>query len=170
MKNLSWWLIGLPLSWLGLAGLSDSIVTWQVWFEHGIMQHWRELKQMFIDHLLFWTPWQIPTEILDYLVIGAVFARAFFTVIWRFEAPDTGNFKTDVREWLNIALLCIGVTFVWPIFPVVLAAALTGFMGVGIGDKSKIALAVKLIGGTFLTFIPVLFVVSTLLSDFGISP
>ena len=65
------------LAWLGLAGFADSVVTWQNWFEIGIMQHWRSVKEWVVAILLWWMPFQVPTWIIDYLFIGTIFTRGY---------------------------------------------------------------------------------------------
>jgi hypothetical protein len=64
------------LAWLGLAGVSDAIVDWQLWFEHGIMSHWRSTKEWITAVLLWWLPFSLPSWTLDYFLLGGIVARA----------------------------------------------------------------------------------------------
>ena len=78
--KLPWWqvFIGLLLGWIGLAGFADNLVVWKEWFDVGIMAHWRALKYLIIDELLFWLPFRVPDWFFDYIVIGLIFGRSYF--------------------------------------------------------------------------------------------
>ena len=77
--------IGTLLAWLGLAGLSDSILEWQTWFEQGIMQHWRSIKEWMIAVVLDWVPFNVKSWMIDYSTISAVVARS--------------HLKADIAAW-----------------------------------------------------------------------
>lgn len=62
-------------TWLGLAGIADSTVEWQSWFEQGIMQHWRSIKIWIEAVFLDWLPFDLPNWTFDYLILGAITAR-----------------------------------------------------------------------------------------------
>ncbi|WP_149774271.1 hypothetical protein [Ruegeria intermedia] len=63
------------LAWLGLAGLSDAIVEWQNWFEQGVMEHWRSVKEWTIAVLLWWMPFRVPSWLIDYSIISIIVVR-----------------------------------------------------------------------------------------------
>lgn len=67
------------LSCLGLSGISDNFVEWKTWYEFGIMQHWRSFKDFTYETFLFWVPFEIPDWSIDYLLLGAIFARAYWS-------------------------------------------------------------------------------------------
>ena len=62
---------------LGLAGLSDNIVEWQDWFQHGILAHWTAFKAAITGIL----PFPIPGFLLDYLVIGALHVQSSMMMV-----------------------------------------------------------------------------------------
>lgn len=64
--------VGTLLAWLGLAGLSDSVVVWRDWFEIGVMTHWRAVK----DWLLECAPFAIPFWVPDFLLVLGTMIRA----------------------------------------------------------------------------------------------
>ena len=69
-------LVTTVLALLGLAGLFDAIVEWQNWFDQGVMQHWRSVKEWMSAVLFWWVPFHIPRWVYDYAVIGLMLARA----------------------------------------------------------------------------------------------
>lgn len=71
--------ITFALSCLGLSGISDNAVEWKTWYEFGIMQHWRSFKEFTYEALLFWVPFELPNWSIDYLLLGAIFARAYWS-------------------------------------------------------------------------------------------
>lgn len=40
------------------------------------MQHWRSFKEFTYEQLLFWVPFELPDWSIEYLLLGAIFARA----------------------------------------------------------------------------------------------
>ena len=76
------WVVLTGLSWLGLAGLFDAIVEWRDWFEFGIMEHWRSVKQWLIAVAFDWLPFRVRPWQIDYLVIGALMLRSIPKFIW----------------------------------------------------------------------------------------
>lgn len=68
------WLITTFLAWLGLAGFVDGLVEWRYWFEQGVMVHWSSVKAWFAVVIFGWMPFEIPSRLIDYLTLGAVYA------------------------------------------------------------------------------------------------
>lgn len=69
------WACTMFLAWLGLAGFADNLLEWREWFEVGIMEHWRAVKFWMTETLLFWIPFDVPSWVVDYLLLGGVFVR-----------------------------------------------------------------------------------------------
>ena len=164
--------IGLTLlAWLGLAGLADEFIEWQAWFEHGLMQHWRSVKEWSIAVLLDWVPFRVPGWFLDYALLGFIVMKsvlpftelnAFVMTARRGEGvivDDRGNPIDGFWGRLSVLgsfwFVCILVALLWPI------SIWQVILGKGAAEERK-----KLILN-FVGFIPVLFVVSTLLYKFG---
>jgi hypothetical protein len=108
------------LAWLGLAGLTDNIVEWQNWFEVGIMQHWRSVKTWIIAVLLDWVPFRVPSWGIDWLVVGSIHMRAAMLerikiLELKFVRPyETTRSKVAFRV-LAAALNTLWLLLFWPL-------------------------------------------------------
>lgn len=168
-------LITTALAWLGLAGLSDAIIEWQHWFEQGVFQHWRSVKEWTIAVLLWWVPFKIPSVAIDYLVVGAIVVRAIPPRNWAI--PDDTH---PVSRWFDVFLSNlfldlpqrIFLVLIWPVVIInSLAMIILDFPHDPDEKKPRVRrhymIWVRKMGVYFLGFIPFLFAVSTLLYDFG---
>ncbi|WP_171633190.1 hypothetical protein [Ruegeria sp. HKCCD6119] len=176
------------LAWLGLAGLSDGVVEWKSWFEQGVMQHWRSVKEWITAVLLWWVPFRVPSWLIDYLVIAMIVVRTSpvprWKENWRFGPEDaqekygyipfTWKLEWAMSQvfirWPRLALLF----FSWPIlFPLMTVEAIRGRAfapEVNVDPKerrSKVIGWYRRISWSFISFIPVLFVCSTMLYEHG---
>lgn len=180
------WLIMTLLAWLGLAGLSDAIVEWQDWFEQDVMEHWRFVKGWVITRLLWWMPFIVPSWFIDYLVISMIVVRTSpiprWNEHWRFgpeEAMETYGYIpfTWKMEWVMSHVFMrfprlVLLFLMWPIaLPWLLIEVITGKMLATDIDlrKRRSAMVIWLIGiaWCFVSFIPVLFALSTVLYKHG---
>jgi len=91
--------VGLILSWIGLAGFIDELVVWHDWFEKGVMQHWRAIKLFLIENVFFWLPFRIPEQFFDYLALGAIFGRSYYVFAKKFME----NASNKVNEFIEFA-------------------------------------------------------------------
>jgi len=178
------------LAWLGLAGLSDAIVDWQTWFEQGVMQHWRSLKEWITAILLWWVPFRIPSWLIDYLVIGTIILRTSgapkWNENWRFGPEQAlakyGYIPLDWKlEWVmghTFTLLRLPAIVVnWVIWPlVIIGLSIEAIRGKAFSDEIKTTASEKRrfmvvwltrIIWQFVSFIPVIFVCSTVLYQHG---
>jgi hypothetical protein len=89
------------LAWLGLAGLTDNILEWQSWFEQGVMEHWRSIKEWVIAVLLDWVPFRVQSWMIDYLAISGVVARS--------------HLRTDMEAWREKGMSRKRLLFLTPI-------------------------------------------------------
>ena len=182
------WVIMTLLAWLGLAGLSDNIVEWLDWFEQGVMEHWRSVKEWTIAVLLWWLPFRVPSWAIDYLVISAIVLRASPTPRWN-EGWDFGPSQAReyygripfawklewamshvIQRWPRAVLLF----FSWPLFlPFGFIEAIRGraFANEIEYDASQVRSAMvgwlTKIAWVGMSFVPVLFVCSTVLYKHG---
>ena len=173
---------------LGLAGLSDSIIDWQVWFEQGVMNHWRSLKAWIIAVILWWVPFHVPSWFLDYSIISAVVTRSSpipkWNEHWRYGPDealrDYGRIPLHWKlEWLMSHFLLRSYKVVllflaWPIaLPVLCIEAIRGsaFAKDIVMEKRERRVETSRwltrILGYAAGFIPVLFVCSTILYEHG---
>ncbi|MCL1629763.1 hypothetical protein M3N55_13580 [Roseibaca sp. V10] len=191
-KNRSFFpgFVMIPLAWLGLAGMSDAIVTWQAWFDQGVMQHWRSVKEWLIAILLWWVPFQIPSWILDYFVIGAIVLRTSnaprWNENWRVGPEQVQKMYgyiplTWKLEWIMShtvtlhRLPAIVLNFIfWPI--TILGLSIEAIRGEAFAQEIKVPASVRRremiawqsrIAWCFLSFIPFLFLFSTVLYEHG---
>lgn len=166
------------LAWLGLAGLSDAIVEWQAWFEQGVMQHWRSIKQWMIAVIFFWVPISIPSWLIDYFVVGIMIRRSLPKIRWVGPVPSGGScedivVRNDIRLTLLLAhagrFTCL---MIWPLVIIhSIIMMVTDFPWEKEEDRiiyrnNSWNVLTKLIW-YLISFIPFLFVVSNLLYDFG---
>ncbi|WBL34039.1 hypothetical protein O5O51_04880 [Sinirhodobacter sp. HNIBRBA609] len=182
------WLIMTALAWLGLAGLSDSIVVWQNWFEQGVMQHWNSTKEWIIAVLLWWVPFRVPSWLLDYLVISAIVIRSSplprWNENWRFGPEDAKQVYGFVPfrwkfEWAMSHVIfrwpkSLALSLLWPVaIPFLAVEAIRGKafapeIEFEPRDRRKVVSQwLNRIAWCFVSFIPVLFVCSTLLYEHG---
>lgn len=182
------WLIMTLLAWLGLAGLSDAIVEWQDWFEQDVMEHWRFVKGWVITRLLWWVPFIVPSWFIDYLVISMIVVRTSpiprWNEHWRFgpaEAMETYGYIpfTWKMEWVMSHVFMrfprlVLLFLMWPIaLSLLLIEVITGKTLATDLDldlrKRRSAMVSWLIGivWCFVSFIPVLFALSTVLYKHG---
>lgn len=187
-KSILGWLMVTMLAWLGLAGLSDAIVEWQRWFEQGIMQHWRSVKEWAIAVLLWWVPFRVPSWVLDYSIISVIVTRASpvprWNEHWNFGPADARAeygyipFRWKLEwamsqvfiRWPRIIL----VFLTWPLaLPLLTVEAIRGraFAPEVPFDRNDKRQAIvnwyKRIAWCFVSFIPILFACSTVLYTHG---
>ena len=182
----------IPLTCLGLAGLSDAIVDWQNWFEQGVMQHWRSVKAWVTAILLWWVPFRVPSWLIDYFVISAIVVRTSpapkWNERWRFGPEDALEVYgyiplTWKLEWLMSHMLTpqrlpatLVVFILWPLL--LLVAIVEVVRGKSFApeyaekttaiEKRRVTIAwLSRMGWAFVSFIPVLFVCSTVLYELG---
>ncbi|MEM8631936.1 MAG: hypothetical protein AAGF74_11915 [Pseudomonadota bacterium] len=93
------WLVGLPLAWLGLAGLVDGAVIWKDWFETGVMEVWRNAKAWMGS----FAPFDIPSWVFDYLVFCILPVRAILLSLRHEPRPEPKEVPPWVREELDRA-------------------------------------------------------------------
>jgi len=62
--------VSIVFTWLSVAGIADNIIEWKQWFEVGVMEHWRAVRQ----YIMSWLPFEISKFWVDYLLIGLMFA------------------------------------------------------------------------------------------------
>lgn len=116
-------IIGILLSWIGLAGLADNIVEWQQWFEIGIIQHWRFTKAWATETCFYWLPFPIPSWLIDYSVLGSIYIRAYSYNIsqkaadeYRTELSQSETSHFSIYDHSNhTAVWFIGNFAVWPV-------------------------------------------------------
>lgn len=65
-KSYYWIIVGLLLSWTGIAGIVDGIIEWKIFFIR-FFEHYKYFRNL----LLGWIPFKIPTSLADYLVVGS---------------------------------------------------------------------------------------------------
>lgn len=184
------WFVLTMLTWLGLAGLSDEIVEWQAWFEQGVMQHWRSIKEWVIAILFWWVPFRVPSWLIDYFVVGAIVFRAGGAVKWNENwrygperaLAEYGYIPLHWRiEWLMSHTLTLSrfpahviFVFIWPLaFLMMIAEAIRGRafspkITASANEKRRhmIVWLTRIIW-QFVGFIPVLFACSTVLYKLG---
>ena len=189
-KSLFSWIVVTMLAWLGLAGLSDAIVEWQTWFEQGLMQHWRSVKEWVIAILLWWVPFRVPSWLIDYFVVATIVVRTSespkWNERWRFGPEDAlevyGYIPLTLKlEWLMShtftphRLPAIAVFFIfWPFL--LLLAMVEAIRGKAFAPEVKISASEKRrktvawfsrMAWCFVGFLPILFVCSTVLYQHG---
>lgn len=191
------------LSWLGLAGLSDSFVEWHHWFEVGVMQHWRSVKVWMIAVLFDWVPFPTPNWIIDYVLAGSIVFRSFFyakavSPRWdptmlpgraprllrrQYRSSPFFSWKREIASAflfsLSGGIWAIFLIFMWPIMLFELFRSYLGYflkretlvdpdLRQDLRQNQKLSgHSLRYILGVTFLFIPVLFVVSTLLYDHG---
>ena len=170
------------LAWLGLAGLSDNIVEWQWWFEVGIMQHWRSVKEWVIAVLLDWVPFRVNPWMIDYVSIGSLTVGGMMrSLLPSLDKFDKGKEFTKRQKATSMPFVIAFFFIVWPIN---LVRALVGDDNPTNKDRAAaergveqacrkmlrfettLSLRRSLFRG-FVLFIPILFVCSNLLYEFG---
>lgn len=180
----------IPLAWLGLAGMSDAIVDWQTWFEHGVMQHWRSVKEWVIAILLWWVPFRVPSWLIDYFVIGAIVVRTSnaprWNENWLFgpeQALQTYGYIpfTCKLEWIMSHTLTPtrlpAIVFSFTIWPItIIWLSIEAMRGEALSPAIKVPTSVRRremiawlfrISWCFVSFIPFLFLCSTVLYQHG---
>lgn len=181
----------IPLAWLGLAGMSDAIVTWQAWFEQGVMQHWRSLKEWVIAILLWWVPFQVPRWLLDYFLIGAIVMRTSNAPRWNENwlfgpkqaqeeygyIPFTWKLEWTMSHTFTLMRLPAIVLnfFIWPL--TILGLSVEAIRGEAFSpaivkvppSERRLGMIAWLfrIAWCFISFIPFLFLCSTVLYQHG---
>ncbi len=114
-------LFTIAMGWIALAGLADNLVTWKTWFEVGVMEHWRAIKEIagfaifdLIDRKtpdLFFEKTVAGLTILRALhqvdkrrsLNGALFFPSIGMVIFMVVVNTIGSYVSVFmsREWLN---------------------------------------------------------------------
>jgi hypothetical protein len=176
------------LAWLGLAGLSDNIVEWQDWFEQGVMDHWRSVKEWTIAVLLWWLPFRVPSWAIDYFVISVIVLRASpmprWNEGWVFGPPQAREHYGRIPfawklEWAMSHIIQrwpprVLMFFTWPIalpllsIEAILGRAFSKEVKIDAGQKRRaMARWLTRIAWCGISFIPVLFVCSTVLYEHG---
>ena len=168
------------LAWLGLAGLMGNLVTWRNWFNQGIMQHWSSAKEWTIAILLDWVPFHIPTSVLDYLMLGAISSSGYVVkgseeYHEKYEhVPRLIRFGDEVLTFVASIPSRLVIALLWPwfIFNIVYSH-LNDYhrTTASVEDVREMRRDVRTFARKVLwyaiSFIPVLFVCSTLLYEFG---
>jgi hypothetical protein len=173
---------------LGLAGLSDNIVEWQDWFEQGVMEHWRSVKEWTIAVLLWWLPFRVSSWCIDYFVISAIVLRASpmprWNEGWTFgpsqarehcgRVPFSWKLEWAMSHIIQRVPYRVLIFFIWPIaLPVLSIEALRGRAFAAEVEidadrrKRDIANWLTKIAWGGISFIPILFVCSNLLYEHG---
>ncbi len=170
--------IAILLSWLGLAGLADAFVEWKLWFEFGVMNHWRALQAWVLQYV----PFSVPFWVLDYLMLGAIYNRSLLLAISRnfakehqgpSSAPKTRRGKVVEAILIGLFSLLIGLVL-WPLSLVSLCcmALWPNSFEIIFGGDSNSSTTQRSIDGllakdalrnlifSIATFIPVLFVLT----------
>ncbi|MGD9864519.1 MAG: hypothetical protein AB7S99_15040 [Pseudodonghicola sp.] len=179
-KNIStpWYIFlgGTAFSWLGLAGLSDNIVEWKEWFDIGVMEHWRIMKHWIAETVLFWVPFQFPDWFIDYLVLGGVFIRPYALNMniraanrVREEMKEKNETRFVVHQHSNHpAIWIVGNFLVWPAsLTILLIEYMRNYLSKQKIPEPQSHATVKLIAWSVLSFIPILFVATDLITTFG---
>lgn len=88
---------------LGLAGLSDNIVEWQDWFQHGVLAHWIAFKAAITGVL----PFPIPDFLLDYLAIGALHVQSSMMMVkdWSTALRPSDEFRS--QNWIRLVFATV---------------------------------------------------------------
>lgn len=168
------------LAWLGLAGVSDNWVEWQNWFEIGIMQHWRSVKEWLIAVVFDRMPFQVQPWMIDWVLVGSIVSRSFHTPM---PSNPTGA-ELDWDLWLEWRIRQIFsrvfVVLFWPLYLFAMLVVTEKNRRELIRDgklkprqydheiyASTYSKWKLLLFWNFILFIPVLFVCSTWLYKFG---
>ena len=110
----------LFITWIGLAGLADDIVTWASWFENGWMHGYRIVRNYLVEIVSDILRIDLPAWVFDYVLVGTIMARASFYL----QAREEETIPTVVR---NVILIIV----FWPVVffvNVVLALLLMAIM------------------------------------------
>ena len=182
--------VTILLAWLGLAGLSDAVVDWQTWFEQGLMQHWRSVKEWVIAIFLWWVPFRVPSWWIDYFVIGTICIRTSNAPKWNENwlygpkqaqeeygyIPLTWKLEWTMSHTFTLSRLpaIVSIFMIWPIAILMLSVeAIRGRafssvdkMPTNVRRREMIAWLLR-ITWCFVCFIPFLFVCSTVLYQHG---
>jgi hypothetical protein len=182
------WFVMTIIAWLSLAGLSDGIVDWRIWFEQGVMQHWRSVKEWVIAVLLWWVPFRVPSWLIDYFVLASLVIRTspmpkwnenwrvgpaeiveefgYIPFIWKMEWAISHLFQ----RWPGVILVFI----IWPVCLLfLLIEAIRGKAFAPEVETPPNQMRGRMFGWLsrilwcFISFVPVLFVVSTVLYEHG---
>lgn len=159
-------IVAILLSWLGLAGLSDAIVEWKNWFEIGVMTHWRDVK----NWLLQWVPFDIPSWVIDYTLLGLVYLRSVLVLdhVWAndevehdsdMEGVSTESKRERLRRWLDAFIIVFLALISWPLL--LLSSVIQGTKFNETDNEVRDSRRVLLVFlATLVCFIPILFVLT----------
>ncbi|MFG6524513.1 hypothetical protein [Sulfitobacter sp. M23508] len=185
-RDLKSWIVRLGaifLSWLGLAGFSDNLVEWRDWFDVGVMEHWRAVKFWLTETFLFWIPFNVPSWVIDYCVLGCVFMRPYILHTTkrsgesadelmrkqRLEQVKRGEKVTPyvVQHQSGIPVLWVFASLLF--WPVVLIGEIRDYISNSIrGIESPQSITIfKITIISIVSFIPILFVATDLIETFA---
>jgi hypothetical protein len=71
----TWKIVSIPLSIIGLASLSDTLVKWDDFILQIIISY-QNLVHPFFEILFGWIPFAVPTWIYDYLTLGIIIGKS----------------------------------------------------------------------------------------------
>jgi hypothetical protein len=153
-------------------------VEWVTWFEVGIMNHWRDVKDWLLGWLPFFTPWWF----IEYFILGSAYARAVSVSLLDQVRENLGE-ESWKREWTEVTILqrtawtmlswFISV-LTWPIFLTVLPFLLlpNSHRVWRVLENEKLTKKYftrisRLFFTSLLCFVPILFVLSDFISRFS---
>jgi len=84
------------LSWLGFIGIADKIVDFVVWFQVGVLQHWRDLQGLLIGFFYRLFGVELPEILIDYTIVWLSYVRS--VSVFRSEFHQSSSALTNERE------------------------------------------------------------------------
>lgn len=103
-----WGILSVPMSALGLLGLSDSLITFNQNIQN-LINSYKAITHPVFELIFFWVWFDIPTYVFDYLFVGIIFVSCELRV-WGFIKVHENLLKHYLSSIKDIAF---GVVF-WP--------------------------------------------------------
>jgi hypothetical protein len=104
-----WGVLSVPLSTLGLLGLSDSLINFHVNIQN-LINSYKSIVHPVFELVFFWAWFEVPGYVYDYLFIGSIFA-SYERRVWGFMKVSDNQLK----HWLlHIKDFSRSILF-WPV-------------------------------------------------------
>lgn len=121
-----WNILSVPMSVLGLLGLSDSLLSFHEDLQNIITSYKAVIHPVF-ELVFCWTWFDVPTLVYDYLFVGILFSSSSFKAVQ--PSIDKSNFVKSIFFHVKDFVLLV---MLWPLF------ALSSFYNISRTDSERV--------------------------------
>lgn len=119
LKTL-WDIISLIGGIIGLSSLVQNwlagVIKWKSWIAT-LMESYQRFVYPLGDWLLSWSPWTMPTWLIDYAVLGLMFISSVFKGFSPYQIEHSRTIQSQLR-WRDIPSMLVSIFYgvlIWPV-------------------------------------------------------